>query len=314
MIPLKETEFDFDAINDQIVGAGVLPVSIDDAGQVRFLLGKERYINHWRGSLKWSGFEGGRKPGENVERTAAREFVEESIGIVSFNGVASTIDVVHERILNGEYFARIVLCILHGDNAERRYHVTYIVQVPYDKEYSGRFIRRRRSFVDLHNNSQQLSKLNEELLRMDVPIENQVYKDTMISAIIRIERDSKHGLRVECISDKGTTFTYHLDWLNEEQCNIYLRWFHTRLAFTVDCDEFARTCHSAISMERNTKNIVTGAKMNEDFIEKQTIQWWNIDELRHVLMNGGYLNTDFFRAYFLPVLQRAIQEIDEFKP
>ena len=84
MIPLKETVFDFDKINDNIIGAGILPISIDEKGNIKLLLGKERYINHWRGSLKWSGFEGGRKNGETIERTAAREFIEESIASVKF--------------------------------------------------------------------------------------------------------------------------------------------------------------------------------------------------------------------------------------
>ena len=47
-------------LESKIVGGGVIPVCIVN-GEVKILLGKERYINHWRGSLKWSGFEGGRK-------------------------------------------------------------------------------------------------------------------------------------------------------------------------------------------------------------------------------------------------------------
>lgn len=66
MTPLgiRETEFDLSAVDDRIMGAGVLPVRIV-RGIVQLLLGKERYVSNWRGSHKWSGFEGGRKPGED---------------------------------------------------------------------------------------------------------------------------------------------------------------------------------------------------------------------------------------------------------
>lgn len=134
MIPLKETTFDFQEINEQIIGAGILPISIDDNGAVRVLLGKERYINHWRGSLKWSGFEGGRKPGESVEYTAAREFIEESMGSVYLDNVVPTIHSVMNQVLTENYVARIVLCILQGEESEKRYHVTYVMQVPYQCE------------------------------------------------------------------------------------------------------------------------------------------------------------------------------------
>ena len=58
-------------------GAGVIPVARAPDGTVRLLLGRERYLPHWHGSCRWSGFEGSRKLHEDLDATAEREFVEE---------------------------------------------------------------------------------------------------------------------------------------------------------------------------------------------------------------------------------------------
>ena len=47
----------------------------------------------------------------------------------------------------------------------------------------------------------------------------------------------------------------------------------------------------------------------DDFVEKQSIHLWRLDELREVLKNGGFIRTEFFRAYFLPILQSAVKEL-----
>ena len=60
-IPIELTYFDQDDIAMNALGAGIIPVSVDANGDIFVMLGKERFIPHWKGSLKWSGFEGGRR-------------------------------------------------------------------------------------------------------------------------------------------------------------------------------------------------------------------------------------------------------------
>jgi hypothetical protein len=65
-----------------IIGAGVLPFFVCATRGVCFLLGEERFVAEWNGSLCWSGFEGGNKGSETPERNAAREYLEETMGSV----------------------------------------------------------------------------------------------------------------------------------------------------------------------------------------------------------------------------------------
>ena len=62
-----------------------------------------------------------------------------------------------------------------------------------------------------------------------------------------------------------------------------------------------------LNITMNTCKVVTSLKVKDDYTEKQSIQWWHINDLETVMKNGGFINNDFFRAYFLPVLDRSIK-------
>ena len=64
----------------QLIGAGIVPFQVTNGNQVVFYLAREKHVRQWRGSLKWSGFEGGARMGESAIETADREFYEETIG------------------------------------------------------------------------------------------------------------------------------------------------------------------------------------------------------------------------------------------
>lgn len=308
-IPIEETFFKFDEIRDRVIGAGILPVAIDSKNEAHFVLGKERYINHWRGSLKWSGFEGGRKSGENIEHTAAREFIEESLGSIPLKrNVEPTIENVVSMLQNEEYVARIVLCIVHGEDVDRRYHVTYLVEVEHDFSYIERFSFRRRVFVDLQSKSQHLSRLFDAIVSTKLPCEGATFDGTIIVAITRVERIDPHLLRVEFIDDNGDSHVHEIEDIDDDEGNAYIRWFCTRQTCSVDINHIDY-CKEALIVERDAKNMVMSSKVNEDYIEKQSIQWWSYVDLQAVISNGGYMHNEFFRAYFLPVLQRALDEI-----
>lgn len=308
MIPLEETTFEFEEIRDNIIGAGILPVSVDSAGVVRMLLGKERYINHWRGSLKWSGFEGGRKPGEEIETTAAREFIEESIACLALDDDRRpTIRGVVEYLKSEKYVARIVLCIVHGEQSERRYHVTYVVQVPYQRDCPSSFLQRRKVIVEMQGKYNTHLKLNDTILSTtNLPHEGRADED--IAALTRVE-DRNGVLHVEYIDSDENRHVHEHAELSPELRSSYLRWFELRNALTRDCNIFETECEGALTAQRNAVNVVVSIKFNEDFIEKQIVQWWPTSDLKRVIQNGGYVNSDFFRAYFLPVMQRALAEI-----
>ena len=68
------TRFDEDSIERHGAAAGVLPFTVTNNGEVYVLLGRERFVQSWRGRRRWSGFEGSRHPGETMDETAVREF------------------------------------------------------------------------------------------------------------------------------------------------------------------------------------------------------------------------------------------------
>tara|TARA_B110001450_G_scaffold87075_1_gene82936 strand:+ start:20740 stop:21048 length:309 start_codon:yes stop_codon:yes gene_type:complete len=46
--------------------------------------------------------------------------------------------------------------------------------------------------------------------------------------------------------------------------------------------------------------------VNADYLEKDQVRWWSINELGDVISAKGQLGADRFRPYFLPVLQTAL--------
>ena len=69
----------------------------------------------------------------------------------------------------------------------------------------------------------------------------------------------------------------------------------------------------AIDVKKNSNNFFLNATVNEEYTEKLQIYWWSLEDLEMMIRNGGFINNDYFRAYFLPVLHRTIIELSELK-
>lgn len=308
---LEDTVFDYEEIDGRTVGAGIIPVAIHPDGNIYLLLGKERYVTHWRGSLKWSGFEGGRKLNENIERTAAREFIEESIGVVPLCGCdhLKSLENVENILLQKKYLFKITLCILHGnERSEKRYHVTFFVEVPYNTECTKIFQNTRKKISDF-----QQQFVNNEKFRDCLPrrypflFSNYIYNENKIRTICKVNKIDGY-LIVEYQNHDNTLHILKekVDDINLCDIEMYLKYFQNIKKIRKDIEETDDIPSKAINIDCNDYYNVS---INEDFIEKQTIQWWCIDELEEVIKNGGYTNNEFFRAYFIPVLQRGVQEL-----
>ena len=46
---LETASFEEERIHRYCMGAGVIPISVDDAGDVHLLLGRERWCPNWKG-------------------------------------------------------------------------------------------------------------------------------------------------------------------------------------------------------------------------------------------------------------------------
>jgi hypothetical protein len=127
-------------IKGHVVGASILCFSIDpNFNRVYFLLGKERHNYRWpAGSGKWSDFGGGVTPGDQgAEHTAAREFVEETLGMVKFSDQdtlpITSPDAICDQLKQGNYMFKIT------QGTKLRTFVMYVKQVPWDPECTYRF-------------------------------------------------------------------------------------------------------------------------------------------------------------------------------
>lgn len=310
-IPLEDTEFSFDTIYGKVIGAGILPVAIDENGKVWFLLGKERFINHWRGSLKWSGFEGGRKSGEDVEVTAAREFIEESIGSISLQESDPSISSVLENIKKRGYVARIVLCILHGETQDERYHVTYLMQMPFDTSCPEEFETRRKKIVDLKDHGCLLEKYVAQLKTLCLPREGETFHSVGVDCITDVKKEAEDELCVTVYNSATKEHhTLKLENVSADASKVYTRWFALRRACSLKLDDAGVTEEDMLKIKRNELGDIISLSMNDDYIEKESVMWWEMEDLKEVISNGGFSRSEFFRAYFLPVLQRAIEEVE----
>jgi len=87
-----------------VYGAGVLPYHVNDSGETHVLLGKERYEGTWS---DFGGRNETRVDDNDPRKTAAREFVEESIGILTYDECFERIRNVRpvlSRTLNGSTY------------------------------------------------------------------------------------------------------------------------------------------------------------------------------------------------------------------
>lgn len=317
-ISMAVADIDFEDICPHVVGAGILPIAFGENEEPQFLLGKERYVSHWRGSLKWSGFEGGRKPGETPEVTAAREFVEESLGSVPLLLETETtekkegvdrIQLIAEALKAGKYIVRIVLCIIHPDVSHRRYHVTYVLRTPYSPNVVTRFSSRRQAFLELIAKADQL-KRSADALNDLLPRENRPFMGRGVKAVTRVEQTPKM-LRIEFVNDLDVTCLHDAVDICPESRAAYCHWFQLRMVCMSELEKIESVAHPSAFQEisRDSFGTLLSLRINDDFVEKQSIDWWGAGKLSEVLENGGCIQTDYFRTYFLPVLQQTLTEI-----
>ena len=167
---LKDATFSDENVKNNTIGCGILPVAKNDKGQTCFLLAKEQHVPYWRGSHKWSAFEGGRHIGESIEETAIREWTEESVD--------SILPLTTDMLVNKDYVCRYTLNVIQNKKTtlqnSSKYHVTYAVEIPYNEEYTSIFKKNRDALIAFNNFSQHLKSLNNDIIDIEDVDENTV--------------------------------------------------------------------------------------------------------------------------------------------
>ena len=271
---IRGDEFGEEDINRHTMGAGVIPVSTDDDGVVRVLLGRERFSPYWKGSCRWSGFEGSRYRCEDITTTALREFTEESLGVVLPR------EALRSVIASGDHEMRIVLRIMN-DRVATRYHCTYIVHIPWDDEIPRRFERTRLRVQHIDRLMQEVQYWKPEWM------DGQTSSDVMDI--------SSKGIRGVLVD--GVCHYNH-------KAEGVLRW-------TDAVKQLGRAMfdHECLRGQSDARGCLQSVRIEKDHLEKDQLRWWTLGDLDDVLRNNGHHKSERFRPYFLPVLQTLVREL-----
>jgi 8-oxo-dGTP pyrophosphatase MutT (NUDIX family) len=279
-------------------GAGIIPIAVDECGNYFTLLGRERFITGWRGSCRWSGFEGTRHPGEPILETAVRECSEESGGILGARAE------LRDRLLNGEYWRRLVLRVQTADKDDR-YHLTYVLPMPLDDTLIPRFNQVRSSLSCALMLSHKWSYTRPKSCAPRVIVVEANPDDSFLTLLS--ESSDVTGMEAWGPCAHDPTVAFHTVTCPFEMRRVRA-WNDTRTNLE-KCLATIET-HEACHITRDARwGSLTNVTINEDFLEKDIIKWWGLNDLKQVLIQGGEFGQNKFRPFFIPVLQMLVTEL-----
>ena len=316
---LRDARFDDAVVMTNTTGAGVLPVARRPSdGQIVFLLAKEQHVPSWRGSYKWSAFEGGRKSGEDVVQTALREWREESMQVIS-----PTVD---ESCLREErYVVRFTLSVMQGrrphgavavggeggvgvdasadapaDAPRHRYHVMYAVEIAYDEACVGRFAARREALLRVRELAERLGRPPAGHLCAECDVDEAGGGED--------EGGGDRGGGGEGGGGEGGGGDRGggenaVDDAGARRLQDEVRAALQRVGVDVQAHRGQTFDANGVSATVGDDGEVRAVHVHADYLEKHQVRWWTLAELRQVLSSGGRFGDEMFRAYFLPVLE-----------
>jgi hypothetical protein len=331
---IQRSKFDLSDIDRYGTGAGIIPIAQSSSGEFFLLLGRERFLPQWKGSCRWSGFEGSRKINECLRDTAVREFTEESLGVV-FDKIEHIQDVINKK----EYWTRVVLRISNDKKAER-YHTTYTVLVPLDNDLVEKFSKRRADIESLDRLSREMERAFPTFALMngyEVELgDMNILSDGSIELFRHVgpETESewaagtKEGFYTRCLEaqeedvsdDEDDSIVWESVGNSIERLRLSSEHPYTaRMKIWESIRnklETSKSCkHSCVTTRKGSVlGRIQDLRVHTDHLEKDQIRWWSSTDLRRVLDSRGFLGNDCFRPYFLPVLQTVLHELSHFPP
>lgn len=303
----------------RLCGAGVLPFCIDKQGKVYFVLAKERYVPHWRGSSRWSAFEGGAKASERSVLTAAREFFEESIGTLTpSEGLREE---VRDRLREGDFAMKVNILTDYNNRVQngvvQTLHVTYVMKFPYDPSLPCAFHSLRNDLVTLQTLSETISGVLPSIpnvypyFREDdtIVIHGKSYTVSAIEMVrmhreylkVRVKIESKDG---KC---RGHSFTCSVAASQLTIAHNYEQWFDCMQKTTDIVRRVGQNVPPGCLAYKTTRaGCVKDVFVHPDFLEKSCVRLWSLDELVS-MTNDRYFTSDVFRPYFVIVLRSVLK-------
>lgn len=149
----------------RLMSAGVICYCVaPGTNQVYFLLGKEqKSVQYMDNSHRWCSFEGGPKEHESPVYTAAREFVEETMGIVPILNNDQPFTRIEDAITMIEHqeYTYSIRTVINETN-DPRYRLTFVKRIPWLPELPEKFARYRNLLMNLQRKLQIYRTLTQD--------------------------------------------------------------------------------------------------------------------------------------------------------
>lgn len=302
LITYAEEEFPVHTIERMGLGGGIIPISIDECGEVHVLLGREKYISTWKGSCRWSGFEGTRKEHESIREAVLREFREETMGVVMSANVAD------HMLRDHHYWLNITLKIDSQSKRGERYHSTYIPVLPWNPTIP-------QSFQQVRSTVEHIDRLSQEL-RLSRP-------DVLSSWTCKSVGPMTHiGDAIQVQVEHSETGVIRAPWTMKNDCltgyfndvrkHDILNWCHLRDRLQT---LVRQNPHESVHVKYDDRwHLLQDVRVCKDHLEKDQIRWWKVPDLLFALQNKGTIQGERFRPYFMPILETLLQEIKHRPP
>lgn len=300
--------------------AGVLPFRVtgnENQRDIEYLLGKEAEADNYKFSNTWSAFEGGSKPKEAPENTAAREFLEESCGC--FNPYSNLEGLI--LALNRRKYTLRVTCRTRPDSLHRS-NTLYALQVPRNtaciKTFTDYQARVRALIQDqkrLQEAEEQL-KTNKHFLFKASVVPDGV-QNLIVNAVTEICRSLVRGSDTLSI-----TFQYetsgepektglavlkinlaHYTSADIEEVKKYMHWQSEKEKFEGAAQQFVVDYPAAMAVEVHATEggAVQSIRLNQDCMEKSEVRWWSSKDISEACAEGRAK----FRPSFLEIFKIA---------
>jgi hypothetical protein len=309
----------------RVIAASVLCFAVCDSGNIYFLLGKENSISGCIQGSKadsWSDF-GGRAAVQdaNEHDVAAREFMEESMGLVRFLPGAS-LDCASQRKRHYDHVAQELaagkyLCSLSISMSSCTRHVCYLKQVAWQPELPLKFLRMRRAFLRIRNVSKKMAWMlrrnnGQRLHTLDWLAHRCVTKDYMATGMTL--------LRPGNATSPGTVVIRYAHWRPEEsaismtmlllphQTEHDVQRYNSYLGLVSEIQMLHRQLptewqtHPALKFTHWRHRIVR-IVVCRHHLEMQCLRWWSLPYLHELIQCHGRYRKNVIRPCFVPTLR-----------
>lgn len=301
---------------------GVLPWCRLPSGEVRLVLGRESCLL----SQRHCPFEGSAKPGETTYAGAAREYVEESLGVMRFShgddgARYMDADAVEAALECGAASRAVCLRfrLRQRSQAPWKEAVTVLAEVAYDPDLERHFQALRGQLIELMRFGTSLQRLRQRVEHAESLYGRQVSvagRDVRVVDVLEM-RDFAHvpgGLvRVSaCVrcADADAPVYATLDVTLPYSTAVLSVIHHAYLGALRRLVESGAIDHPAVRLLRDEHDELAGVRVNVDFLEKDLVRMWSRDELRSVMAQRGHYSGAIFRSSSCALLEVILDNWD----